>query len=158
MMRLHFWTSEERGILFLLTLLSDTLKPEVVIPFRVPSWDQIDFFKNYSRSIGPCAKKLLKKRLYKKMKLWTHNERSSVSSRHKITQVRLTCYQSINHDASQTYGHMSNSCEAIFFKKGHLVRVWLLAYSSDRLIIREKWAWSLPGVHTCGFVPNPRDA
>ena len=42
-----------------LPLLLGPLRPGVVVPVRVPSMDQIDLFKNYSYSIGPCVDKSL---------------------------------------------------------------------------------------------------
>ena len=46
------------------------LQPQLtgLVPVRFPSMNQIDLLKNYSYSIGLCAKKTLKKQLPKKCK------------------------------------------------------------------------------------------
>ena len=59
------------------------LTPRSVNTVRVTFMGQIELFKNYLYSIGPYAKKKLKKYLHKNMN-WVYNECDSLTSWHKI--------------------------------------------------------------------------
>ena len=52
MLRLKFGRSGDCGLTCILSLLTDSLRPEVVVRFPDPSMDQIDLLKNYFYTPG----------------------------------------------------------------------------------------------------------
>ena len=82
MVRPQFWRSGEMWRTPSLSLLPGPFLSRVVVPVRVPYMGQIDVFKNYSYSIGLCAKITSpKKQQYKKYRYKHTNERNSLTSR-----------------------------------------------------------------------------